>query len=93
MLDVRAINEKFVKNTSKDKDGKKIMWLKIKCLRFEKQLPGIVKFRYTHEGPYSEFEVFRTNEKLVPRIKVTSCSGGEIKDMKLINWRAKITMQ
>ncbi|KAF9406400.1 hypothetical protein HW555_013222, partial [Spodoptera exigua] len=67
MIDIKALSEHFVKNTSKDKEGNKIMWLKIKCLRFEKGHPGLVKFRYTHDGPYSEFDVFQTLDKVAPR--------------------------
>ncbi|CAG4954356.1 unnamed protein product [Parnassius apollo] len=40
MVDVRALNEKIAKNTSRDKEGNKITWLKIKCLRFERKKPG-----------------------------------------------------
>lgn len=67
MIDVRAITEYFVKNINKDTEGNKVMWLKIKCLRVEKENPGIVKFRYCHDGPYSTFDMFQTSEKSVPR--------------------------
>ncbi|KAF9405767.1 hypothetical protein HW555_013627 [Spodoptera exigua] len=67
MIDIKALSEHFVENTSKDKEGNKIMWLKIKCFRFEKGHPGLVKFRYTHDGPYSEFDVFQTLDKVAPR--------------------------
>ncbi|CAB3245065.1 unnamed protein product [Arctia plantaginis] len=56
MLDVRAINEAFIKNINKDKNGDKVMWLKIKCLRFDRKHPGIIQFRYSHEGPYLELD-------------------------------------
>lgn len=63
MIDVRALNEKFVKNTSRNKEGKIIKWLKIKCLRFERQNPGFVKYRYSHDGPYLEFNVLFEYQK------------------------------
>lgn len=56
MLDEIALNPTFLNKIRQDKDGKKIQ-LKIKCLRFDKNNPGVVKFRYTHDGRYSEINM------------------------------------
>lgn len=73
MLDVRSLNEKFMKNTTTDKKGKKIQWLKIKCLRFERQCPGIVKYRYSHDGPYEELNIFENNSTTLITRKRKKC--------------------
>lgn len=80
MLDVRALNQTFVNKIRQDKDGKEIQWLKIKCLRFEKNNPGVVKFHYIYDGPYLELHMIveeqkktvltwkRKNDKMVAKI-------------------------
>lgn len=65
VLDVRSINEAFIKNTIKDENGNRVMWLKIKCLRFVRQRPGIIEFRYSHAGPYLELDVLKSEERQV----------------------------
>lgn len=53
MIDVKELASKIIKNRTLTGDGKeKVNWLKIKCLRFEKNLPGVIQFRYDYDGPY-----------------------------------------
>jgi len=35
----------------------KINWMKVKCLKFEKNQPGVIQFRYSHEGDYQSVNV------------------------------------
>lgn len=52
MIDVKKLASQIMLNRSVCTDGSKVNWLKIKCLRFEKDLPGIVQIRYDYEGSY-----------------------------------------
>lgn len=52
MIDVKALASNILVNKSICSDGSKANWLKIKCLRFEKALPGVIQLRYDYEGPY-----------------------------------------
>lgn len=56
MIDVKLLAGKVIKNRNICTEGKKVNWLKIKCLRFEKQFPGIIKFRYGYDGPYMSID-------------------------------------
>ncbi|CAK1600206.1 unnamed protein product [Parnassius mnemosyne] len=53
MIDVKALASKIIKNKTIAENGEKVCWLKIKCLRFEKELPGFIKYRYDYDGPYN----------------------------------------
>ncbi|XP_045506624.1 uncharacterized protein LOC123702846 [Colias croceus] len=53
MIDVKALALKIIKNKTIAENGEKVCWLKIKCLRFEKELPGFIKYRYDYDGPYN----------------------------------------
>lgn len=53
MIDVKSLCSKIIKNKSISENGEKVCWLKIKCLRFEKDLPGYIKYRYNYDGPYN----------------------------------------
>ena len=35
----------------------KIHWMKAKCLKFEKEKPAIIQFRYSHDGDYDSIDV------------------------------------
>ncbi|CAH1643294.1 unnamed protein product [Spodoptera littoralis] len=53
MIDVKSLSSKIIKNTTIAENGEKVCWLKIKCLRFQKDLPGFIKYRYDYDGPYN----------------------------------------
>lgn len=57
MIDVKALASEILINKTICSDGSKANWLKIKCLRFEKALPGVVQLRYDYEGPYLLMDV------------------------------------
>ena len=49
----------MIKNRLKDDNGNVVKCLQIKCLRYEKKSPGIIKFRYSHSGSYNILNVFK----------------------------------
>ena len=57
-INLNALSKDILKNKTKDSDGNKVNWLKVKCFRFEKMSPGVLKYRYDHSSPYSEINVF-----------------------------------
>lgn len=48
-VDLKHLGACIVGNKSLDSDGKKVRWLQIKVLRFEKKQPGVVLFKYSIE--------------------------------------------
>ncbi|KOB72465.1 Metalloendopeptidase [Operophtera brumata] len=52
LIDVKTLASKTMKYRTICTDGSKVNWLKIKCLRFEKALPGVVQLRCNYDGPY-----------------------------------------
>jgi len=36
----------------------KIRWMSVKCLKFDKEKPGMIEVRYSHEGDYESINVF-----------------------------------
>lgn len=46
--DLKELASKIIKNTSLDSDGNKVNWLKIKCFKYEKKNPNIIKFKYNY---------------------------------------------
>jgi len=36
----------------------KIRWMSVKCLRFDKENPGVIQVRYSHEGDYESVNLF-----------------------------------
>lgn len=46
-----------IKNRNRDEFGDKVSWLKIKCLKFEKQLPATFFYRYDHTSDYKKVNV------------------------------------
>lgn len=52
MLDLKHLSKCLIKNRLKDENGNTVKWLEIKCLRYEKANPDIIKFRYNYNDPY-----------------------------------------
>lgn len=49
-MNLQDLANKTIKNKSKDENGNKIDWLKIKCLKYEKKHPGIIFYKYDHNN-------------------------------------------
>lgn len=67
MIDVKTLASKVMFNRSVCTDGSKVNWLKIKCLRFEKECPGIVQIRYDYEGSYLTLDTQSTKRGRLTR--------------------------
>lgn len=63
MLDLKDLAKRLIKNRLKDEEGNQVKWLQIKCLRYEKSSPSIIKFRYNHHGPYTALNVLGRGRK------------------------------
>ena len=50
-IDLNALSKDILKNKTKDSDGNKVNWLKVKCFRSEKMSPGVLKYRYNYSSP------------------------------------------
>lgn len=46
-----------IKNRNKDIHGNKVTWLKIKCIKVEKEFPGTLFYKYDHTSDYNEINV------------------------------------
>jgi hypothetical protein len=56
-IDLKQLSSKLIK-TTKHTDGSTLKWLKVKCFMFRKDSPGIIRYRYGHDGPYKELDVY-----------------------------------
>lgn len=56
-LDLKLLASVFLKNRIKDDSGDKVSWLKIKVMRYEKNQPGCVLFKYNYTDP--DFRILR----------------------------------
>ena len=56
-VDLNRLSRKL-KNLTKAADGSKLQWLKVKSLKFSKQMPGVIEFRYGHVGPYTVLNIY-----------------------------------
>lgn len=54
-LDLKALANILIKNKTKDDEGNQVQWLKLKVMRYEKNKPGQILFKYN----YSDLE-YRT---------------------------------
>lgn len=57
-IDLKNLSESIIQNKTKDNLGNKVQWLKIKVLRYEKNTPGLIKFKYNIED--QEFLTIKT---------------------------------
>ncbi|ESO84982.1 hypothetical protein LOTGIDRAFT_168241 [Lottia gigantea] len=48
----------IMKNRKRDQDGNIVNWLLIKCLRYQKDLPGIIQYRYRYTDQYRCINIF-----------------------------------
>lgn len=48
----------LIKNKSKDTDGQTVKWLHIKSLRYSKQHPHIIQYKYEHSSDYKAINIF-----------------------------------
>lgn len=77
ILDLKDLEQKLIKNRCIDDDGNTVQQLKIKCLRYEKDSPGIIKFRYDHTGPYKILNVNPANASLKENNTIESSSSSK----------------
>jgi hypothetical protein len=57
ILDLQWLSNRMMKNRLKDENGESVKWLKIKCLRYSRDKPGIIEFRYDHHSEYNILNV------------------------------------
>lgn len=57
MKDLAHLTSQTVKNTTKDEFGNTVSWLSIKCLKYEKKHPYIIKYRYDYSSDYVRIHV------------------------------------
>jgi len=55
-LDLKHMSRSLVRTTASDEG--QIQWLKVKCLKFERDKPGVIQFHYDHSGKYKSVNVF-----------------------------------
>lgn len=55
-LDLKHMSRSLVRTTASDEGP--VQWLKVKCLKFEREKPGVIQFRYGHSGEYKSVNVF-----------------------------------
>lgn len=53
-LNLQKLCENLIKNRNIDEDGKKVSWLKVKCVRYQKTDPNTIFYRYDHTAPYKK---------------------------------------
>lgn len=64
-----------IKNRNKDECGEKVSWLKIKCLKFEKEFPEILYYRYDHTSDYKKINVSgRGRRRTIVELKSAYCN-------------------
>ena len=69
-FDLKQLSSKLLKKTLQaEEDGSKLQWLKVKCFKFCKDQPGIIQYRYGHEGPYKTIKLF--GKARVPKMPST----------------------
>lgn len=62
--DLKSLGKKVLSNTKEDTDGNKISWLGIKWLRFQKELPHSVQFKYNlSDETFLEFSILGRRAK------------------------------
>lgn len=58
-LDLKSLASVFLKNRTKDHNGNKVSWLKIKVIRYDKTKPGCIFFKYNYSDPeYNTLRVY-----------------------------------
>lgn len=73
IIDTKELAARLISNKTMAQDGKKVQWLKVKCLRYEKTNPGVIKFRYGYDGEYSILDMTKkTRRKKDPGAPGTS---------------------
>uniref|UniRef100_A0A6P7G7I4 Uncharacterized protein LOC114338671 n=1 Tax=Diabrotica virgifera virgifera TaxID=50390 RepID=A0A6P7G7I4_DIAVI len=56
--DLTDLSTKLIKNRNKNTEGSIVNWLKIKCLKYEKNKPGVIQYRYDHTSEFKVIQVF-----------------------------------
>lgn len=56
--DLTDLSQNIIKNRNKNTEGETVNWLKVKCFRYEKTRPGIIRYRYDHSSEFKEILVF-----------------------------------
>ena len=56
-FDLKRLATEILHNSVKDVSGKRVYWSKIKHIKFEKQYPHIMQFRYSFDDEMSELRV------------------------------------
>lgn len=56
-LDLKSLANIIMKNRSFDMQGNKVNWLKIKILKYEKNMSGVIQFKYNYSD--KEFHIIR----------------------------------
>lgn len=55
--DLQSLASELIKNRNRDENGDVVSWLKIKCLKFEKNSPSTMYYRYDHTSEYKRIDI------------------------------------
>ncbi|KAJ8868165.1 hypothetical protein PR048_031974 [Dryococelus australis] len=57
-IDLKYVAANVINNRTTENEGKRVNWLKVKIMRYEKHKPGLIIFKYNHSD--LEFKSIRT---------------------------------
>lgn len=66
--DLKELTEAVIRNRNIDEHGNKVSWLKVKSLRYRKDMPNVILYRYKHTDPFKKLIVSRQNPGLQLRL-------------------------
>lgn len=55
--DLQSLASELIKNRNRDENGDVVSWLKIKCMKFAKNSPGTMFYRYDHSSEYKRIDI------------------------------------
>jgi len=90
VFDLKQLHRALFRNSLRCDDGSKLQWMKIKCLKFVKADPGVIHYRYSHDGEYKTLNVFGRGRppKMDYCVRIMLCTKCEFEIMPCISWCA-----
>lgn len=90
MINLKDVAGNVIKNRTIDNEGQRVNWLKVKVLRYEKDKPGLILFKYNHSD--QDFKSIRTAgrgrpvqmPRVLPSLYQTQLSISEAKKKDLL---------
>lgn len=56
-LDLKKLVQCTVTNRKKDEKGNTVNWLKVKCFKYDKQLPNTIQYKYSFSDEYEKIHI------------------------------------